>query len=187
MNDLRALIRTRRSVAKVRPDAVDPAIIRDLIDLATAAPNHHMHQPWRFIVVRGAARARIGAAHASAYSASHPDAGAEVLTREAARFERAPVVIACVVRPAADDAITRREDRDAVAAAVQNLLLGAHAHGLGATWRTGAMADERPVRSALGLDAREDIVAFVYLGVPALDPPPRPRRSVDEVTQWLDR
>lgn len=52
MSDFDEVIRTRRSVGKVRDDAIDRSTILELIELATSAPNHHLHQPWRFMVVQ---------------------------------------------------------------------------------------------------------------------------------------
>ena len=67
----------------------------------------------------------------------------------------------------------RREDRDAVAAAIQNMLLAAHGSGLAGIWRTGDMVDEAEVVAALGLDPSDELVGFVYLGVAAQLPAPR--------------
>lgn len=184
MTDLDDLIRSRRSVGKVGGDRVDEGVLRELITSAAAAPTHHMREPWRFVVLRGDARRAVGEAHADAYRRAHPDVDSTTMAREAARLERAPVVIVCVAHLADRDPVCLREDRDAVAASVQNLLLSAHARGLGAMWRTGAMVDEPDVHRALDLGADDEIVAFVYLGSPAAEPPPRPRRPVDEVVDW---
>ncbi len=186
MSDVGEIIRTRRSVGKVDGGPVERAVLEELIDLATNAPNHHMREPWRFVVVQGDARRRVGAAHARAYARTHPDAPNTTLERETLRFMRAPAVIVAVVHPADDDPIARREDRDAVAASVQNMLLAAHGRGLGAIWRTGTMADEAEVREALDLAVEDEIVAFVYLGRPAIEMAPKPRRPVNEVTRWLE-
>ena len=100
--------------------------------------------------------------------------------------QRAPVVIACAVAGAPGDPVRAREDRDAVAAGVQNLLLAAHARGLAAIWRTGAMADEPEVRAALGLGEHDALVGMVYVGRPldGAPPPPPARPHVDAVTDW---
>jgi nitroreductase len=155
MDALTAIL-TRRSVGRVLPDPVPRRTVQVLLDAAVAAPNHHLTAPWRFVVLTGGARTAV-----------HP------------RMERAPVVVACVLRPSSDDPVTAREDRDAVAAAVQNLLLAAHACGLGAIWRTGAAADDPIVRDALGLGPSEAVVAFVYLGVPDPAAPPGASRVRD--------
>ena len=78
----------------------------------------------------------------------------------------------------------RREDRDAVAAAVQNLLLGATAAGLASHWATGDWMDDPDVKALAGLAPDDDLVALVYLGWPTGDVPSveRPAPSI----LWLD-
>lgn len=183
--DLAALIAARRSVGRLGPEPVAREVVAELIAVAVRAPNHHLTEPWRFVVLAGPARRRVGDAHLRAVQRERVDLTPEVSQRERTRLERAPVVIACVVRPGPDP-VCAREDRDAVAAAVQNLLLAAHAHGLGAMWRTGTMVDEPEVREALGVAAGEEIVAFVYLGHPheRLGETRTARLPIDDVTEW---
>lgn len=181
---LRAIL-SRRSVGRVSPDPLPREVVEELLAAAASAPNHHLTGPWRFIVLAGDARSEVGVAHARAARRERPDITAEGLDKEARRLERAPVVIACCVAPG-DDPVAAREDRDAVAAAIENLLLAAHARGLGAMWRTGTMVDEPEVREALGLAPADEIVGFVYLGRP-LGPPPAagpPRGPASDVTVW---
>lgn len=183
---VRAAILGRRSVGRVAPDPLPRALVAELIDAAVHAPNHHLTHPWRFVALAGDARRAVGEAHARAVARmrpGHPPAGLE---KEAARLERAPVVIACAVAGAPGDPVRAREDRDAVAAGVQNLLLAAHARGLAAIWRTGAMADEPEVRAALGLGEHDALVGMVYVGRPldGAPPPPPARPHVDAVTDW---
>ena len=155
-------VRTRRSLGQVSQEPPPRGLVEELIEAAASAPNHRLTAPWRFIVLTGDARGEVWE-----------------------RLERAPVVVACVVHPG-EDPVEAREDRDAVAAAIENLLLAAHARGLGAMWRTGAAADDPEVLAALGLADREAVVGFVYLGR-LLQPPPEqgpPRRPVSELTTW---
>jgi nitroreductase len=181
---LRAIF-SRRSVGRVSPDPLPRDVVEELVAAAASAPNHHLTGPWRFIVLAGDARREVGDAHARAARRERPDITAEALDKEARRLERAPVVITCCVSPG-DDPVEAREDRDAVAAAIENLLLAAQASGLGAMWRTGAMVDEPEVREALSLAPRDQIVGFVYLGRPLGPPPPAgpPRGSTSDVTIW---
>ncbi len=177
-------IASRRSVARVRPDPVAREAVEELLAAAVSAPNHHLTAPWRFVVLAGGARRELGEAHARAVARAKPDLPPEGLAKEAARLERAPVVVAAIVLAAAD-AVQAREDRDAVAAAIQNLLLAAHGRGLGAMWRTGTMVNEPEVREALELAPGDAVVGFVYLGHPDGRPPERPPRPpVDAVAVW---
>lgn len=178
-------IRSRRSVGRVRQDGVSRERILRIIEAATWAPNHKVTEPWRFVVIAGAARDALGEAHADAVArgnggpmAPEARAGAVALTR------RAPVIIACICTPSSDDPVVRREDRDAVAAAVQNLSLAAHADGLGTIWRTGLFVDEAEVRAHLGCAPADEIVGFVYVGEPDEDPAAPPRRGAEDVIEW---
>lgn len=177
-------IASRRSVGRVRPDPLSRDEVEGLLAAAVSAPNHHLTAPWRFVVLAGDARGELGDAHARAVAREKPGLPPEGLAKEAAKLQRAPVVVAAIVI-GADDRVQAREDRDAVAAAIENLLLAAHATGLGAMWRTGAMVDEPEVREALELGPRDELVGFVYIGRPAGPPPPRPPRpGADAVTTW---
>lgn len=180
-----AAIHGRRSVGRVSPDPLPRAVVEELLEAAVAAPNHQLTAPWRFVVVTGDARDDLGAAHARAVARLQPGTTEEALAKEAGKLRRAPVVIAAVVVPG-EDPVQAREDRDAVAAAVQNLLIAAHARGLGGMWRTGAMADEPEMRDELGLRGREAIVGFVYLGRPLAPADGRgpARRPAADFTTW---
>lgn len=178
-------VRERRSIGRVSTDPLPRELVAELIDAAIQAPNHKLTHPWRFVVLAGDARREIGEAHARAVTRTKPDHPEAGLAKEAALLERAPVVIACCVAGAADPG-QAREDRDTVAAGIQNLLLAAHVRGLAAIWRTGTMTSEPEVAEALGLAAGDAIVGLVYVGRPLADSstitPGRP--SVDELTVW---
>lgn len=187
MGDELDVLLSRRSVGRLKPDPVPRHVVDELLVAATYAPNHHLTAPWRFIVLTGSSRRAIGEAHAAAVLREHPDARPDAIARESARLERAPVVVACIVRTDRHDIVRAREDRDAVAAAIQNLLLAAHIKGLAAMWRTGAIVDEPEVAAALGLTSDDAIVAFVYLGIAASFPPDRPRQPIETVVEWRER
>ena len=85
-----------------------------------------------------------------------------------------------------DNAVRAEEDLTATAAAVQNLLLAAHAKGLSAAWKTGKIVYNAAVKHFLGLEPSDRIVAVVYLGAVAREEPaPRPR-DVESTIAWLD-
>jgi nitroreductase len=170
-------IRSRRSATKVRPDPVPRELVEEAIGAAVRAPNHHLTGPWRFVVLAGGARREVGEAHLRAVTRLRGDLPPEGVAKETGRLERAPVVIACCV-VTGEDPVQAREDRDAVAAAIENLLIAAQARGLGAMWRTGTMVDEPEVHEALGLGPCDAVVGFVYLGWP--EAPPAPPPDTDE-------
>jgi nitroreductase len=180
-------IRERRSNMNVDLERPVPReVVDDLLDLATWAPNHYRTNPWRFVVLTGKARERIGEIAARA-AASRPDAKESIVERQRAQFLRAPTVLVAASAPD-EDPIKHFENKHAVAAGVQNILLGAQAAGLAGAWRSGlAMTDpevSRPVKEALGLDPKDEIVSFVYLGYPI--GPPGAREKPPAVVRYLD-
>lgn len=182
------LITTRRMCGKVLDEAPTRQEIETLIEAAVCAPNHHLTEPWRFIVLSGKGLDELGDAMAARLTAQ--DAGSpnleERVEKERARPKRAPVIVAVIYVPSHHPKALDIEDRYAVGAAVQNMLLAAHGMGLGAYWRTGAAAFDRRVGQSLGLEEGEEIAAFVYLGYPSGEPagPARRRKGPAELTTW---
>jgi nitroreductase len=177
LDDLEALVAGRRTNLRMDPDRpVDEALLSRLCALAMWAPNHKRTWPWRFAVLRGDARARLGAVLADALRAQ---GAADAKVRKAeGKYLRAPVVLA--VASASDpDAERAAENRDAVAAGVQNLLLGATAAGLASYWGTGAVTGLEDVKALCGFDRSATIVALIYLGWPLGDVPVPERPPVD--------
>lgn len=176
------VIRERRTNLEVdleRP--VPPDLIEELLELASWAPNHRRTNPWRFAVLTGAARARLGELDAAGLAR----AGAPLAKIDSARIKylRAPVVVT-VGSTAAADPVLHRENRDAVAAGVQNLLLAATALGLASKWSTGPAVDDEAVKALVGLEAGDELVAFVYLGWPSGSAPAQRREP--PVVRWLE-
>lgn len=182
-------IRTRRSVGQVRAEVPPRAVIEEVIEAATWAPNHRLTEPWRFWVLTGEARRALGAAMGQAQVARLPAGSGKdpeaVAAAAAAKPLRAPVVIAVAVEPVQAPNVVEIEEVTAGAAAVQNLLLAAHAHGLAAIWRTGDPCYEPAVKAFFGLAPTAHLLGFVYLGYPAGEPPTRTRVPAAALTTWL--
>lgn len=166
MDTLTAIMR-RRSIGKMLPDVPPQSVIETLLDAATRAPNHHRTEPWFFHVITGAMRPTLGAIVADAMQARGETEAAVAKARGS--FLRAPIVIV-VTAAVGRDAAETLENRDAVAAAIQNMLLAGTALGLATMWRTGKMVSESSVRDTLGIAMGEEIVGFVYVGYPAIEP-----------------
>ncbi len=175
-----AAIRDRRTSLLVDPEAPVPDELVDrLIDGATWAPNHKRTWPWRFTVLTGDARLRFGAALSASAEAGGADPGKVAKLR--GKYARSATVL-LVWQQLADDPVRRREDRDAVAAAVQNVLLAATAHGLGNYWASLPDHLVPPARRVAGLGDDHDLGALVYLGWPT-GPAAAPPRPAAEVTR----
>ncbi|GFN33292.1 nitroreductase family protein [Paenibacillus xylaniclasticus] len=187
---LKDAIRTRRSIGKVKPDPVDKTLIEELIEAATWAPNHHGTEPWKFIVMTGEGRNTLGEAYARIAREGLGDLAAEELEarlhKERAKALRAPVVIAAVCSPSDNPRATAVEELAAVHAAVQNLLLSAHANGLGAVWRSGDPMYHPFMHEAFGLGEKESLVGLIYIGYPDMKELPGKRQPAASKTVWLE-
>jgi nitroreductase len=180
-------IRDRRSIGKVGEQAPPASVIEQILEAGTWAPNHHLTEPWRFFVLEGEARNRLGHALADAATEhiADPAAKERAWAAQASKPLRAPVIIAIAVEPALEEKIEVIEEIASGAAAGQNMLLAAHALGLAAIWRSGRPTYSRQVREFLGLSERATVLGFIYLGYPSMEPPTRERRPVSAVTTWL--
>ena len=187
--DVHEAIRSRRSVSRMAPDPIPRETVQRLLDAAVLAPNHYQTQPWRFVVLTGAARATLGAAQEAALRRLLPDpnspAAAADLAKERAKPLRSPVVIVAAAEPQTGPKIEWIEEIAAASAAVQNLLLAAQAEGLASIWRTGATAYAPEVKAALGLSETAQVLGFLYLGYPDVAQPPAPRAPRPVPATWL--
>lgn len=176
-------ILTRRSVPKVTEQVPRREDIEKLLEAAVRAPTHHLTQPWRFVVLAGAARDELGEAWAAGQAKTGKDT-----TGLAEKTKRAPVIIAVIDRPHLDNPkCVEVEEHYSVGAAIQNILLAAHASGLGAMIRTGTCGTYEEVRSLLGVTKDETIAGLIYIGYPAPGDADRPmtrRTPASEVTEW---
>ncbi|MFC4778024.1 nitroreductase [Paenibacillus sp. GCM10023252] len=186
---LEEAIRTRRTIGRVKKDPVERAVIEKLLEAACWAPCHHHTEPWRFIVMTGEGRAKLGEGYARvamSEMAGSTDSLEERLLKEKGKAYRAPVVIAVICSPSSDAKVNRIEELAAAHAATQNLLLAAHADGLGAIWRSGDPMYHPLMKETFGLQPQEEIVALVYLGYPELALPAGRRTAPAAKTTWLE-
>lgn len=174
--------RTNLRIDRDRPVSVD--LLHRLCELGTWAPNHKRTEPWRFAVITGSARRTLGELTAAHLEATGT-ADEAVLDKTRGKYERAAAVLV-VASHTADGAGESRqsEDRDAVAAGVQNILLAATAAGLNSYWGTGAVIGVPAVKEWCGLQPEDTIVAVIYLGWPIGDVPD-PGRS-EPIIRVLD-
>jgi nitroreductase len=189
MNSIFTSIKQRRSIGKMSAQAPARQQIERLLEAATHAPNHHNVEPWRFSVLAGNARAELGRVMAASLAerigpAYSPTKAAASLEKERNKLLRAPVVIVVAAEQPRQANVLEIENIEAAAAAVQTMLLAAEEMGLAAMWRTGEAAYDPHVKRWLGLEAQDHIVAFLYVGYPALPRLERHPTPAAEKTTW---
>ncbi|HEY5669003.1 MAG TPA: nitroreductase family protein [Anaerolineales bacterium] len=194
--DYQDFIRSRRSVRRFLPDRVPQELLVRVLQTAAWAPSAHNRQPWRFVELDSAlARERLALAMGQDYQRDlHADGASEEqiqarLQRSRQRITEAPAAILLCLET---DEIDRYPDEhrqhaeylmavQSVAMAGQNLLLAAHAEGLGGVWMCAPLFAQEAARGALNLPESWQPQALVLLGYPAKVSPPRIRREMDEV------
>jgi len=154
----------RVSPAQLVEPGPTPGQLQTLLGVAARAPDHGRMQPWRFILIEGEARHRFGEVMAQSLKRREPDAPEGKLEAERKKPLRAPLVVVVAAAVKENPKVPDVEQVVAAGAAAQNMLVAAHAMGLGGFWRTGAIAYDPEVKRALGLGQQNAIVGFLYLG-----------------------
>jgi len=178
--DLFEIIRTTRSMRRLKPDPVPDQLIQKVLEAGVCAPSGGNMQRWRFLVIRDAAiKQAIGVYYKRAwdeqvaprYRAGEPAPG---MSRErflrllnaaeylAAHIHEAPVWVV----PCLEGGAPNRTSGSSIYPAVQNILLAARALGLGATLTTLYLSFEKEVEAALGLPAGVHSYAILPIGYP---------------------
>lgn len=187
--DVHEAIHQRRSVGKVKTDPISRDIIEQLLEAAVVAPNHYRTGPWRFFVMTGNGRNKLGNAYAAVAEAHMRSEGLEIdeekLHSEKNKAFRSPVIIAVACSPSDQPKVHRTEEFAAVHAAVQNMLLTAHALGLGTIWRSGDPLYHPEMKAAFELEAHEELVGLIYIGYPEAVPSRIPRKPYTDYTTWI--
>ncbi|MBI2302327.1 MAG: nitroreductase family protein [Armatimonadetes bacterium] len=177
--DVTEAIRTRRSVRRYSPEPLEPGTLDALLDAAVQAPSGMNTQPWAFGLVEGADAIRHLGDRAKAHLLASLESGSPL---EALRdrlvspdfniFYGAPALIVIYVRPAVTAAVDG-------ALAAQNVMLAAHAMGLGTCWigLAHGFLDSPEAKAEFGVPEDCRVSAPLIAGRPAGPTPPVPRKA----------
>lgn len=186
--DVMEAIRTRRSIVRFRQDAVPAEQLVTLLEAGLWAPNHHLTEPWRFVVIGPETQAALAERYGELRAMKVPEEAAarreRVRQDGVAKFRGLPNVVAVIVNQEGDEQ-RRREDYAAVCCAMQNIQLAGWAEGVGMKWSTSILTRDPVAFELLGVEPDSElIVGLLYIGYPE-DVPVRGRKqSVEDVTVW---
>jgi F420 biosynthesis protein FbiB-like protein len=198
--DLHAFLRSRRSIRRFKPQPVPSAVLNEILLTASHAPSAHNRQPWRFAVsTDSATKSGLAGAMAAEFRRDlerSPLPRAEIeerIRRSVDRIVSAPVaVVLCVDMSEMDEYPDERRSHAEFVMATQSaanaglqLLLAAHAEGLGGVWVCSPLFAQEAVLSFLNLPASWKPQAMFLIGYPLGTPAPRPRKSLDEVSRII--
>ena len=193
---LDAVLAGRRSIRTYEERAVPPDVLERVLAAAAQAPSPHHSMPWRLAVLTGqAAKSALAGAMGEKWRADLLGDGlraAEIeveLEKSRRRLTASPVVIVgSVYHEVLDeypDAARQQAETlmaaHSLGAALQNVMLAAHANGLASCWMCAPVFCSDVVRDALNLPSDLIPHAIVTMGYPARPPRVRERPSVDQI------
>lgn len=193
--DLHTFLRTRRSIRRFKTDPVSAEAIERILTTAVCAPSAHDLQPWRFCVVTTlVVKARLGQALTSAMRADMLSSGAsesDIEKRVASslrRMDEAPVII-LLCRDVTAVRVDTPEEAimgiQSVAAAGMQLILAAHAEGLGANWICWPLYAQKETRVSLELPETWEPQAMVIVGYADETPKTKKMKDISSLVKML--
>ncbi len=190
---------SRRSIRIYRDEPVSVAVVNQLLTIATQAPSAHNRQPWRWVVVANPGT-RQALADAMAVEFEHDlrrdglddDTIVQTVNRSRLRIGGAPMLIVpCITMAEMDSYPDPDRQRcewqmavQSVALACQNLMIAAHAAGLGSCWICAPLFCKETVQHALTLPSEWEPQAILTLGYPAAPGRIRPRKEIGDITLY---
>lgn len=198
--ELHNFMRTRRSVRRFRSDPVPDSVIEAILTTATFAPSAHNRQPWRFVVLKDSStRKKLAEAMALDFQRDlesdgvPPEKIQAQVKRSRDRITSAPVaILLCLDMSEMDSYPDKRRTKaefrmtaQSVAAAGMQLLLAAHAEGLGAVWACWPLFAVETIQRTLNLPETWEPQGMVFLGFPQVIPAERERKKLQEITLYL--
>jgi F420 biosynthesis protein FbiB-like protein len=194
-----ALVNDRRSIRRFKDTPVAEVVLKRVLEAGIKAPSAHNRQPWRFVILRDPVdKENLALAMGERLRADLEQDGlnqAEIdkdVSRSHSRITGASVaIVLCVDKMSLDIYPDDKRNQaeyimgvQGVAMAGQNIMLAAHAEGLGGCWVCAPLFVPELVQEELGLDPGWSPQGMILLGYPADPGRARPRRPLEEVTVW---
>ena len=166
MDTLTALL-TRTSHGALTEPAPNSAVLNQAFQAALRAPDHRMLRPWRYLIIDGEARQRLGEYFLQAGLQDNAQLADVEQQRLLKMPLRAPMIIVAITTFKEDAKVPMIEQTLSTGAAIQNFLLALHAQGFASMWRTGWVTEHPIIKQALAIQNNEQIAGFVYVGTAA--------------------
>ncbi len=177
------LSRRSRPAKTLGPGGPDHMALEQLLAAAARSPDHGKLEPWRFVVIEGAARERARTLASERAQALELDQSTTAKT--VAAFGQGDVIVAVLSSPKPSEKIPVWEQHLSAGAVCLALLNAALASGWGANWLTGKMAyDPVFLTEFLGCVEGEAVAGFIHIGAETVTPQDRPRPDLSAITKW---
>ena len=195
-----AVLRARRSVRSFLDTPVEMGVLKKLVEAAAWAPSAGARQDWEFTVVTAPeVKMRMVEAVRARWNTlleENEGSSADVLREYAGNFDwfaAAPAIVAVSAARTEsflqhllqDNAVLVAGRIASAAMAAQNLMLAAHACGLGSCCLTGPLAAHEALMEILQLGKRRQLVCLIALGYPAAQPSPPARKPLEQIMRII--
>lgn len=167
LREFAEVLHGRRSINLYLQTRVPIGLVREAIEAATWAPNHHVTEPWHFYLLGKETIARCVDLVRDIVTEKKKDARAAEF--KASRWAEKPgwLVVTC---QRSDDELRQQEDYAACSAAIQNLALYLWKAGVGSKWTTGDITRDRRFFDIVGIGPDEFVVGLLWYGYPKVTP-----------------
>ena len=150
----------------------------EILEVAVRVPDHGKLSPWRFVLIEGEGRARVGEGFAQVWAKNNPPHGLESLDFQRGLFMRAPVVLVIVSTAATHGKIPIWEQQMSAAAVCYNAVLAATALGFDVQWQSDWVAYDANAKAVMGVQQNEQVAGIIYIGTSTVPLEDRPRPDV---------
>ncbi|HLO17988.1 MAG TPA: nitroreductase family protein [Anaerolineales bacterium] len=194
--ELHNFLRTRRSIRRFKPDPIADSVIQNILATATYAPSAHNRQPWRFVIVTDlSVKTHLAEAMAQDFERDlrrdglAPEKIQAQINRSKGRMTSAPLLILLCLDMSEMDSYPDEKRQYAermmaiqsVAAAGLQLLLAAHAEGLGGVWVCSPLFAQATIQKVLNLPQVWEPQGMFFVGYPDENPEAHERKPLDAV------
>ena len=187
--EVNRLIQARRSIYTnlFTGERVDDAVVEQMLENANWAPTHALTEPWRFSVFTGNGLQQLADFQAELYRKKTKAEGtyseSKYLKLQEKPLQCSHIISICMQRDPKEK-IPEVEEVEAVACAVQNMYLTAAAYGVGCYWGSGGVTYYPEANDFFGLDPKDKLLGFLYIGMPGKWPAGK-RNPIADKVKWF--
>ncbi|OBT15908.1 nitroreductase [Vibrio sp. UCD-FRSSP16_10] len=181
--DALELLLHRHSIAKLGHPAPSGEVLDNILRAGLRAPDHGALTPWRFVISEGEGLKKLADILVSA--AKQANSEDAVLEKLANAPFRAPMVITVIAKTKSHPKVPELEQYLSAGCAAQAMQMAAVAQGFQGFWRSGTWMFDANVERAFGLEEKDHIVGFLYLGTAECAPHKVPERDLSKFVEYL--
>jgi nitroreductase len=176
-------IKSRRTTKLFLKQAVSEDLVRDAVEVARWAPNHHLTEPWHFYMLGPEKVAACVELIGNLVRETKQDDELALFKEESARSMPGWLLVTC---QNSEDELTQQEDYASVCCAIQNLTLYLSEAGVAAKWTTGLITRDKRLFDIMDIDSGEEfVVGLLWYGYPKTLPT-QSRKDVAEILTQTD-